>query len=109
MTRVTKEVLKDVENQLHDFMISIDALNVAMEKLLGQGQENMEALVDAGYTVTVSPATNEDFFDIHYWPGDFVVRVSMEGTLITSANAEKLSDALAMAYENTRPIEEESK
>jgi len=104
MTRVTKEVLKDVENQLHDFMISIDALNVAMEKLLGQGQENLEEMVDEGYTVTVSPAVYRSDC-----PEAYVVRVSMKDTLITISIAEKLSDALADAYENTRPIEEESK
>ena len=102
-----EEALKDVENQLHDLMVSVDAMNVLMEQMLGQVHENLVTLVDEGYTVTVSPASDDDLYRIDC-PAAYVVRI-MKDTSVTSSIAEKLSDALAMAYENTRPIEEESK
>ena len=102
-TKVTKEALKDVENQLHDLMVSVDAMNVLMEQMLGQVHENLVTLVDEGYTVTVSPASDDDLYRIDC-PAAYVVRVSVEETLEGSPIAEKLSDAMAMAYESTRPI-----
>ena len=108
MKRVKQEVLKDVENQLYDFMISVDGLNVAMDKLLGQGQENMEEMVAEGYTVTVSPASAYDLYTIDC-PAAYVVRVSVNDTSVTRAIAAQLSVALAIVYENTRAIEKESK
>ena len=46
MTRVTKEVLKDVENQLHDLMVSVDALTVLVEKLLGMDDDELVAAIE---------------------------------------------------------------